>query len=619
MATFLTDVPGSRPETPFSAYVKTVRDGGKPAEKPKGRTALPSVTGAGNRSSVPAQKQIKDELLKAEKKKEIEALKQKKKEIDKQLRKSMIAIKFGGEADLRPMTSSLQKPPMPTTNRVEQSRNTNIGPNPGAIKPGPTNRVDKLQSKMNDCTANKVTRSSNEHVCPPQTGLSGAKMLMPFDPSLAPRTASRGGLSRPRTSQLPYAPPPEAFRNLKSAEKPPPSRPTMSRLSRNVQGVASRELKAAGTEVLALVHDDTASEYRRQAELINPKDAMGEEPNGIEYTTHRVTTPQVLAEMSSVHNTTERSANLWAYGEGKPYPKPQEDDIASQYNRVIQVLKDRMYQRGSQSLAALLNCKDVDRVGSLPMDDVKEVLEVELNLPISGKVVERLINSVAKKTEEGNIVIQDFVNKLRTDKIGYVKQKPPASGQKRVNPDHALPFGNPDNPPPFGIMTDSKKTVSDYDHRIKDLFGNIKNTFREFDKDGSGQISWNEFRQAIERIDSARDLKLSAEDIKDLFRRADRTRNGQVSYDEFIRSFAVEDGMYTRFLPEFMKPRVARCSIDQPKWWTWSAYDKHADEVKKIGSRSFDQPNFPRVPTAGSRVVTPYALHPSAVLEAAMR
>jgi hypothetical protein len=36
------------------------------------------------------------------------------------------------------------------------------------------------------------------------------------------------------------------------------------------------------------------------------------------------------------------------------------------------------------------------------------------------------------------------VNKLRTDKISYVEQKPPSTGKKRLNPDFNLPFGNPD-------------------------------------------------------------------------------------------------------------------------------------------------------------------------------
>eukprot|EP00959_Pyramimonas_sp_CCMP1952_P236857 4950084-Pyramimonas_sp.AAC.3 len=46
--------------------------------------------------------------------------------------------------------------------------------------------------------------------------------------------------------------------------------------------------------------------------------------------------------------------------------------------------------------------------------------------------------------------------------------------------------------------------VSDYDHRIKVLFGNIKNTFREFDADGSGTMQWPQFKKAIERIDAKR-------------------------------------------------------------------------------------------------------------------
>ena len=47
---------------------------------------------------------------------------------------------------------------------------------------------------------------------------------------------------------------------------------------------------------------------------------------------------------------------------------------------------------------------------------------------------------------------------------------------------------------PFGIMSDSLKTVSSYDKKIRELFGNLKQTFEEFDQDGTGLISWKEFR-----------------------------------------------------------------------------------------------------------------------------
>jgi len=598
---------------------------------------------------------VKEDLLRQEdKKREFEALKAKKKEIDEQLRHAKLEVKLGeASGELRPLASSLRPPPHTnTTHRVEQGRNTHIGPNPGSIKPIPTHRVDKPHPQTHESIPTHMVTQPQAHypVVPPTPGSVNAKLLRPFDPNMrAPKCPpSRGGtpMSRARTPYLQYSPPSDAFRITSSdMAKPqtPNNRASISRLSRNVQGVASREIKTQGSEVLALVHDDTASEYRKMAKSITDpawkplvdrhtieidkfygaleqtREAMSHEVNP-DSLNHRVSTAQVEQE-TAAHNTSQRNGNIYSYGEGKPYPKHEDEDKAAKYNKIVQVLKTRMYQRGSESLSALLNCKDIERNGALSMADVKEVLEIELNLPIQSDIAEQLIDAVAKKTDDGKIVIQDFVNKLRTDKISYVEQKPPSTGKKRLNPDFNLPFGNPDFKVPFGIMSDSLKTVSSYDKKIRELFGNLKQTFEEFDQDGTGLISWKQFRAAMERIDAVRDLKLADTDIQNLFRKADRNRSGSISYEEFIKSFAVEGGVYSRFLPEFMKPRAARCSIDQPKWWTWKAYDPHAKEVKKIGSRSFDQPNFARVPTPGSRLATPapYAMHPSAMLEACMR
>jgi hypothetical protein len=66
-----------------------------------------------------------------------------------------------------------------------------------------------------------------------------------------------------------------------------------------------------------------------------------------------------------------------------------------------------------------------------------------------------------------------------------------------------------------------------------------------------------EFTKAMSHYNDKLNLKLNPSEIKDLFNRADADSDGTISYEEFVR-FA---GAGKRFIPEFLKPKVMRRSM----------------------------------------------------------
>ena len=64
----------------------------------------------------------------------------------------------------------------------------------------------------------------------------------------------------------------------------------------------------------------------------------------------------------------------------------------------------------------------------------------------------------------------------------------------------------------------------------------LANLFKEYDSDGSGSLSWEEFCGALKKCG----LAPSNQDIRALFLELDRDGNNEISWDEFIRSMRKE-------------------------------------------------------------------------------
>lgn len=63
----------------------------------------------------------------------------------------------------------------------------------------------------------------------------------------------------------------------------------------------------------------------------------------------------------------------------------------------------------------------------------------------------------------------------------------------------------------------------------------LANTFKEFDSDNSGAISWDEFCAAFQKSGIAP----AAQDLRALFLSADKDGNNEISYDEFVSAIRV--------------------------------------------------------------------------------
>lgn len=65
--------------------------------------------------------------------------------------------------------------------------------------------------------------------------------------------------------------------------------------------------------------------------------------------------------------------------------------------------------------------------------------------------------------------------------------------------------------------------------KLYERFKNLRSAFRYLDTNHSQSISLNEFSQAIDHLR----LKISFEDVKNLYRFIDKEGKGEIGYDEF--------------------------------------------------------------------------------------
>lgn len=200
----------------------------------------------------------------------------------------------------------------------------------------------------------------------------------------------------------------------------------------------------------------------------------------------------------------------------------------------------------------------------LEKKELQKALELFNLGPCVTEDVADMLLDIVDKDGSGAVDYQEFTEALRMGRVPYL----PVEGRFRHGPDPELPFGDPKHAVPFGIMHDADKNLEAYDARIERLYASLEDTFKAFDDDGSGEIDRKEFIAAMQKMNETRNLQLSQEEILSLFRAADVDYSGAISYQEFVNSFA--GGAGKRFVPEFLKPKIARRS--QPgNPWDWVA------------------------------------------------
>ena len=186
----------------------------------------------------------------------------------------------------------------------------------------------------------------------------------------------------------------------------------------------------------------------------------------------------------------------------------------------------------------------------------------------------------------------EFTQALRMGRVNYLPEGEGA--RRRVGPDPELPFGQPGAVAqgPYAYMKDADTNLEAFDQRINKLYMKLEDSFHLFDKDGSGEVDRQEFLDAMKEMNERLKLKLNDREISDLFKQADSDGGGSISYEEFVRGFA--GAGQRRFIPEFLKPKIARRSA-QGNPWDWTAENPNDKFIKKVGSDNMyfaeDRPN----------------------------
>lgn len=125
--------------------------------------------------------------------------------------------------------------------------------------------------------------------------------------------------------------------------------------------------------------------------------------------------------------------------------------------------------------------------------------------------------------------------------------------------DYEAPLGDPYLNTPFGVAQDAVKGIEETHDKLAHKWGSLESAFGVMDMDGSGQLSFEEFKVAVQK---ACPVNLSDKEVQTLFAEVDKDNSGQVNYSEFQSEF----GKGSIFVPEFLKPRSLRQSRGGPIW-----------------------------------------------------
>jgi len=229
---------------------------------------------------------------------------------------------------------------------------------------------------------------------------------------------------------------------------------------------------------------------------------------------------------------------------------------AEEFNKAVAQLKEKVFQKGKANITTHFQALDADRSGVLELGEFREAIDL-FNLGIRREVADSLMQTVDEDSS-GTVDYNEFTDALRFGKIKYKEPK----GPKKCGPDPDLPFGDP-KPElglPWGIMHDADRNLKAFDARINAKYRSLEDVFNQFDDDNSGHIDAHEFHNAMKSLK----LELSDREIKNLFHNADTDASGSISYTEFVKSF--QGGGGKRFIPEFLKPKIARRSQSGHPW-----------------------------------------------------
>ena len=114
--------------------------------------------------------------------------------------------------------------------------------------------------------------------------------------------------------------------------------------------------------------------------------------------------------------------------------------------------------------------------------------------------ITKLVNDT-DKNKDGNISIKEFLNMIEIDNI------------------------------------EGRSNKSDVIHKTFILRAKARKVYKEYDTDGNGYITKDEFQVICE---NKYPYKLSSEEVDELMEEADKDKSGIIDYEEFIKAFLYE-------------------------------------------------------------------------------
>ena len=144
---------------------------------------------------------------------------------------------------------------------------------------------------------------------------------------------------------------------------------------------------------------------------------------------------------------------------------------------------------------------DLDGDCTISLSELESLLKsVKTKLRMNDDEISKLVNDT-DQNKDGNIGIKEFLNMIEIDNI------------------------------------EGRSNKRDIIHKAFILRAEARKVYEEYDTDGNGYITRDEFQVICE---NKYPYKLTSEEVDELMEEADKDKSGIVDYEEFIKAFLYE-------------------------------------------------------------------------------
>ncbi|KAK3256530.1 hypothetical protein CYMTET_34335 [Cymbomonas tetramitiformis] len=283
------------------------------------------------------------------------------------------------------------------------------------------------------------------------------------------------------------------------------------------------------------------------------------------------------------------------------YNERYKDETVQEFNEAVERLHDVFHKKGRHNLQHHLQRMAVGSQNTVPKEQIHAAL-AHLQLGMNPEDLDEVLQAFT--SSDGDVDYTEFCDALLAGRLPFKSMDGILGASSEASGLHPNPGRRMRQKPltrsPWGLMSDVDENLEMQDSKQRSTIDILQKTFAQY-SGGSKNLNKEQFSKAMHALK----IYLSDRDIDRLWMRVDKDNMGSIKYDTLLTMATPPKGApsskASSQIPEFMKPKALRTSLDGNIWEWDTSGQAERDRVPSAMS-SVPEEHEPLTPLGRGRV-----------------